>query len=411
MLEQLVKGNPKRNSVSLNHSSNLIFAEDGAVERSLEKAVNFTYDVLYKNRDTTNMSKKEKIVRLGAAHALMAAMGVSYVTTEAVCRGSEAVGRLAVKGANAAYEKAADKWDWAKSLGKKIGFQYKNLRRKFPRSFRERVKDPLIVGSSVAALLLTGGLARSCTSEEPVESDRIERPVAPDYQDTDSAFYVPSIDIPEIIAEGSEEVSGTITGWIDSLTPKPENGVWPLSRFSNRTVLAYCANQMEKDYVLETLKSHDNGIRSIYINGEETQANIVNAHGNEVTIDIRTEGERVPNKKYNIIALRGHTDDMIPLQRTTEGHEAENTIYLLGGCQSAAFIDNLAKPERPVFGVREGIQGQGPINTYALLRVIDEMDGNATWDEMNANLRTGSVRIRNEFVLPGTTEYARRLER
>ena len=378
-------------------SANSIFAENGALERSLEKSVNFTYDSLYGNRNTSDMSNKEKALRLATASALIGTMGSTYVAAETACRLSESAVRGTGRLAELGYQKAANQWVNVEDFGQKVADNYKHLKKRIPKSAKKlfhKIKDYLVVGLSVAAIGLSYSGIKSC-GEEP----ELAPIVAPDPRPTpepdqdDGRIYVPP---PR-----------------PQPTPTPEptrvQTANPLNQFDNERVLAYCANEMEKDYVIETLRTNDNGVRDIQINNSRNQATIVNAHGTEVTVDLVVDGERIPGNDYGIITLRGHVQDMIPLQIDTESHEAENTVYLLGGCRSAQFIDDLAEPNRAV--IASTGTGYGPMNTYLLLRVIDEMDTNNTWAELNRDLRANSERVRNEFVLPNTTEYQRRSRR
>ena len=396
MLEKLVEENKLGEFVlDLHPSANRIFAENGAVEKSLAKVVNFTYNSLYRNRDTSNMSGKEKVARLAAASALIGTMGTIYVAGETTCRASESVVRGTGRLAELGYQKAAEKWTQVEDFGQKVADNYKHLKKKIPQSAKNlfhRFKDYLVVGLSVAAIGLSYGGIKSC-GEEPEPAPQVEpappRPV-PTPEPEDDRIYVPD-PVPTPAPEPE---------------PTRERTANPLNQFDNQRVLAYCANQMEKDYVIETLGDHNNRIRSVNINDNETQATIVNAHGNEVHVDIVMDGETIPEDNYDIITLRGHVQDMLPLQRDTQAHEADNTVYLLGGCRSAQFIDNLAEPNRAV--IASTATGYGPMNTYLLLRVIDEMDNNNTWEELNRDLRANSQRVRNEFVLPNTPRYSRR---
>jgi hypothetical protein len=417
MLERLIEDTKVGKFALDSHpSANALFAENGALERSLDKAVNLTYDHIYGNLDTSNMSDKEKVLRLMGASAIIGTMGTSYVVTESICRGSESLVRGTGKVLKTVGDLAHDKLGFVKSITEVVKETYDNLQNKVSRPvkkkigrFLQRIKDPLVVGLSVAALALTYGGVRSC-GEEEIEPTAIVQPTH--YENpTDSIRELfeeleTTPTIPEVPRTTPEHRPTPQT--IEAPRSVPER-IAPLTQFDNRTVLAYCANEMEKDYVLETLQNNNNEVRSIYVNDSETQATIINAHGNAVSVDIKVRGERIPSRNYDIITLRGHVQDMLPLQRDTQSHEAEKTLYVLGGCRSAQFIDDLAQPNRAV--IASTSTGYGPMNTYLLLRVIDEMDNNQTWEEMNSDLRRNSARVRNEFVLPNTPEYQRRLGR
>jgi hypothetical protein len=219
MLERLVESTKTGDvGLGLNDSSNSVFAKNSAVERSLEKSVNFVYDSIYGNRDTSEMSGKEKVARLAGASALIAAMGTSYILAESVCRLSELAVRGTGKLANLGYEKAANQWTNVENFGQKVSNNYKNLRRKIPKSVKNlfhKVKDYLVVGLSVAAIGLSYGGIKSC-SEEPEPAPIIEpapvpapdpRPTpTPEQDDNGGRIYVPQPrpdprPAPEIITE------------------------------------------------------------------------------------------------------------------------------------------------------------------------------------------------------------------
>jgi hypothetical protein len=207
MLERLVESTKTGDvGLGLNDSSNSIFAENGAVEKSLEKSVNFVYDSLYGNRNTSEMSDKEKAARLVAAHSLIGTIGTAYVLAESVCRGSEFIGRGTVELLGKAGNLAYDKLEFVESTTEKIKEAYNQLQMKVSRPikkkigrFFQRFKDQLIIGASIATLALSYGGIKSCNEEptaiveperdyknpidsitdlfeEPQEEERVQRP-------------------------------------------------------------------------------------------------------------------------------------------------------------------------------------------------------------------------------------------
>ena len=407
MLEKLVEGNRIGDFIlDLHPSANELFSEESHLASGcidLKEDFKDYIDNKLIEKPQNNKEKARNIALQTAKHSGITLGTGLYLAAETTSRLSESAvrgtGRLLAKAGNLAY----DKVDFVKDLTEKVKEGYKSIVKKISRPKKkklgrlyERIKNPLVVGLSVAAIALGYGGIKSC-GDEPEPTPIVAPDPRPTPEPEDEELYVPD-PRPEPTPRPQPR-------------PAPEQTrdqtASPLNQFSNERVLAYCANQMEKDYVIETLRDHNNSVRSININDNETEATIVNAHGNEVYVDIVVEGENIPGDNYDIITLRGHVQDMLPLQRETVSHEADNTLYILGGCRSAQFIDDLAEPNRAV--IASTTTGYGPMNTYLLLRVIDEMDNNNTWQEMNRDLRANSQRVRNEFVLPDTAAYNRRL--
>ncbi len=175
MLERLIEDTRVGDFVlDFNSSSNSIFAKNGAVELSLSRAVELAYDGLYGNKDTSLMSNKEKIARLTTANALIGAMGTAYVAAESVCRASELVTRGTGELLKRAGNLAHDKLEFVENLTEKVKETYQNILQKISRPTKkrirrlyERIKNPLVVGLSVAALALGYGGVKSCSEDEP----------------------------------------------------------------------------------------------------------------------------------------------------------------------------------------------------------------------------------------------------
>ena len=209
MLERLVESTKTGDvGLGLNDSSNSVFAENGAIERSLEKSVNFVYDTIYGNRDTSEMSDKEKVARLAGASALIAAMGTSYVLAESVCRGSEFIGRGTVELLGKAGNLAYNKLEFVENATEKVKDVYNQLQTKVSRPIKKKIgrffkrfKDQLVIGASVATLALSYGGIKGCNEEptaiveperdyrnpinsitdlfeEPQEEERVQRPTS-----------------------------------------------------------------------------------------------------------------------------------------------------------------------------------------------------------------------------------------
>ena len=173
----------------------------------------------------------------------------------------------------------------------------------------------------------------------------------------------------------------------------------PLNEFSNRKVLAYTANQGEKIYVLDTLRGR--GVRARR-SGVYHKANF---EGGEITI-VR-QGQEIPRVSggYDIITTRGHTNNMANLYDVATEYAADNSIFILGGCQSFQFLPNLARPHRAIMA-GTGTENGGQ-NTYTLLRVMKGIARGDSWDTFVTRIKIDSEQARDRWIFPGDPQYMR----
>jgi hypothetical protein len=192
MLERLIEDTKVGDFVlDLHPSANLLFEENGALEtvcltpyKKLDEKVT---DIL-KNENSQYKQAAWKTLN-GTVSALNQ---LGYAGLETTCRLSESAVRGTGKLANLGYQKAADQWTQVEDFSQKVVNQYKHLKRKIPQSvknFLQRIKDPLVVGASVALMALSYGGLKGCSEEPEAEIETV------DYQNpTDSIanlFVVP----------------------------------------------------------------------------------------------------------------------------------------------------------------------------------------------------------------------------
>jgi hypothetical protein len=179
-----------------------------------------------------------------------------------------------------------------------------------------------------------------------------------------------------------------------------------------KNVLILTANQGERIAVIDTLKERRSKRKSTakfsidpYRGGafKIPSFKIKDAAGNisEVTIYIVEQGKRIPEPTggYQIISLRGHTTDMPVLFNSAKEFEAEHVTYILGGCESTGFVRDYQTERRAIIA-QNGI-GFSAMNTYTLIRWLDQGQKFSTWDALVGNLRRSSQQMTNEVWFPG----------
>lgn len=115
---------------------------------------------------------------------------------------------------------------------------------------------------------------------------------------------------------------------------------------------------------------------------------------------IFTEG-----KKFSFVQLRGHTGDMGGLIRFTQNHKSPVSLTGLGGCSSIGFKSSICTPQTPV--ITQVPTGYSKRNSYLLIRVIDEIMRNDSWEEMFEGIADFSsvARAGHQDNIPGQRGY------
>ena len=177
MLERLIEDTKIGDFVlDLHPSANQLFEENGALETACltpyKKLDEKVTDIL-KNENSQYKQAAWKTLN-GTVSALN---HLGYAGLETTCRLSESAVRGTGKLANLGYQKAADQWTQVEDFGQKVVNQYKHLKKKVPRSvknFLQRIKDPLVVGLSVAAMALSYGGIKGCNEEPEAEIEIVD---------------------------------------------------------------------------------------------------------------------------------------------------------------------------------------------------------------------------------------------
>ena len=190
------------------------------------------------------------------------------------------------------------------------------------------------------------------------------------------------------------------------------------SRFRPKKILIYCANQGEKVAVIQTLKDRNQMRKSTAkfkikdVNGisiiDDWAVKDSSGRIEYVKVNIVVQGQTIPtvSEGYQLITLRGHTQDMMPLFEDTQKYEASKVLYLLGGCESVQFIPQIITTTRAV--IADNYIGESANNTYLLIRVVDLSRKVDTWDSLSRTILSNSDRAQLRTYFPGM-EYTTQL--
>ena len=190
------------------------------------------------------------------------------------------------------------------------------------------------------------------------------------------------------------------------------------SRFRPKNILVYCANQGEKNAVIKTLQDRnklrkstakfsiieENGISVI----DDWSVKDGSGRIEQIRVNIVVRGQTIPKVSggYQLITLRGHTQDMMPLFKDTQNYEAPKVLYLLGGCKSVKFVPEIITSTRAV--IADNYVGESANNTYLLVRVVDVSRKVNTWDSLSRDILSDSDRAKLKTYFPGM-EYTTQL--
>lgn len=376
-------------------SANRLFATGS----SLEKVIfipSTKYTKFVKENHTEDQALKV------SAEALKLATYATYLTLETASRLSETMLRGTIRATRHIGKKVYGSFDQKETSGfkkffNKIGKGYRSLKQKLkvkttsdPQGRRQFVKDSLVVAGSLYFSSLLLDLTFSGNDEEPRSSES-----RPKVSQREPVFQPHDRLEPEQQRNTSRQTN-------------------PVTNFSDDSVLVYCANEQEKNYVLETLKDRNNlRSRILRMNFNSTSEGATKVTLPNLTMDgsiknteiyiVNSDYKQIPQREYDLIQLRGHTNDMLSLFEETKDHQAANVTYLLGGCDSDQFIDSLSRDNVAVIA-GQGIQN-GSQNTYMLVRVIDELGKVDSWNQLSGNIKSHSVKAR-DFVFPGEANYS-----
>ena len=128
----------------------------------------------------------------------------------------------------------------------------------------------------------------------------------------------------------------------------------------------------------------------------------------QIRVNIVVRGQTIPKVSggYQLITLRGHTQDMMPLFKDTQNYEAPKVLYLLGGCKSVKFVPEIITSTRAV--IADNYVGESANNTYLLVRVVDVSRKVNTWDSLSRDILSDSDRAKLKTYFPGM-EYTTQL--
>ncbi|NQV90905.1 hypothetical protein HQ489_00355 [Candidatus Woesearchaeota archaeon] len=260
-----------------------------------------------------------------------------------------------------------DEINWPKSISRNARKIYGNIKNGFQKSTSQQARNKMMVGLSLIV-----GLNLGYKILPNVEF----------FQDDGITVVEPTEPLPP-----TPRLPQTQPSQID---------VNNLSNFSDQNVLIYCANDDERISVRDTLRSRNARLTHVREGIYKTRLNGSN-------VDIVVQGSTIPQSNYGVIQLRGHTSDMIPLSERVENSGRRNHLLVLGGCNSAGYIGDLARSNRPVIG-SNGTQDSSQ-NTYLLAQLLQEVGTARSWSELSGNIKSQSERARYETTFPGDTNY------
>jgi len=113
----------------------------------------------------------------------------------------------------------------------------------------------------------------------------------------------------------------------------------------------------------------------------------------------------VGNNKYSFVQLRGHTGDMRSLINSSQNLKAPEALIGLGGCSSYGFKSQICTPQTPA--ITQIPTGYSKRNSYLLIRIIDEILRNNSWESMFEDISRFSnvARAGNQDNIPGQPGY------
>ena len=115
--------------------------------------------------------------------------------------------------------------------------------------------------------------------------------------------------------------------------------------------------------------------------------------------------QHLSDRKAELIFYRGHTNEMVELVKRGSNFEARHCLGIMGGCNSADFINKVHTPETPTAGV-QGIAYTSRNNHWSyhiLVGLCDPRVG--SWEQLRNYLYGVSETASQQLVLPGTASY------
>jgi len=374
MLEQIVNNERRTRLARYHPSSEDIFAD------------NESFNYLVSNILSTNQQKGWKRAVLtglkGVSYAGYGLLeGVSRISETGLRltgRGIESLGSIinrSIQGIDETKYQHREEIVKTKSFFERIGSFYENVKQGTRSAFSERQRNKAMVGLALLTGLYTGGKILSPSEEGYIPEPT---PITQPYQLPENRRIQPPQPIPQAT----------------NLVQIPVHNI---ESFNDQHVLIYCANDDERRSVRDNFRAI--GIR---LRGSDGR---YNTQYNGSRVDVVVQGNNIPRRDYGLIQLRGHTSNMMDLAHEVENVRRNNSILMLGGCDSTQFIDDLARPNRPVIA-SNGSQNNSQ-NTYLLGQVLGDIGSARTWQEMSSEIKRNSENAARDTTFPGDSSYVR----
>ncbi|MFC1722891.1 hypothetical protein ACFL0V_02030 [Nanoarchaeota archaeon] len=153
----------------------------------------------------------------------------------------------------------------------------------------------------------------------------------------------------------------------------------PIRNFqTGRNVLVYCYSNYELQRVKGTFRN-----RGYRIANNQATKRIA---GKNMHFDFVAAGQRIPNRRYGIISLRGHTSNMMPLYRTANRYAATNTVVHMGGCESDLFLPQMRSRNRAIFGIGRRVVTDTDLNTGMFVDMMHSILSRRNWGQVSYDL-------------------------
>lgn len=391
MLEQLVNASQRRTLARVHPSSESVFSDNPYLERAADAV---------RQNIVTNHFPPVGYLSLGVIYGTYGTIELASRVTETALRfagrtleGLCSVTNQAVQSIRPINQTVRSYLTSVQSFLHRMGRGYNSFTRELEMSFPLKIRDRSMVGLSLLAAGFISAYALGSGSDDPllIQQPSVTERATPE----------------QVSSEEREPLSFSPNQTPNAPAPIIRTRVEPIplspiSEFDDSKVLIYCANEYEKDYVDETL-----GRRGFNLVSQREGIWRTTLGDSEIRVIIF--GYPIPrvNEGYGIIQLRGHTYDMNYLFQQTQEYKRGKVLYLLGGCNGADFIPEMANENLAVIGshgTRHGIQ-----NTDLLVQLLLHFEEFRNWSDLSLEMRRRFPRNGRDTDFPGDEEYVRRV--
>lgn len=250
---------------------------------------------------------------------------------------------------------------------------------------------------------IAGGLVVSAGCAE----DEIDQPIARAPQ---TEVSTPRLERPRNASEVHAEIPKPLEAFRDlssgvlilTANDQEHAAVWETLRARNAKRSAAAKFQFSRNGSLLTAKTHvrtfadRDRTRSAQHALREVPVYIVPNDDLDATRGLR-------GKKFHLVQLRGHTDDMSELYETAKAFMADQSLLVLGGCEGTGFIPEFSSADHPVIADKH--IGESAVNTYLIVRLIDDIGVSSDWEDLHRRIASNADLNGLGIVMPGSSTY------